>query len=148
MALRRARGGTKGKEDVMRKSLLGTMLVALAAGLPAAAAAQSTTGMVVGRVTDQATGKPVAGARVAMTSPSWIEQWVVTDSGGNYVVAQLPPGHYELTVQSAGYDKASFGDLQVNIDWTIRENVALQAARTASAPSQGEVVAGADTRTE
>ena len=41
--------------------------------LAGTASAQSTTGQVTGRVLDAETGKPIAGATVTASSPSWID---------------------------------------------------------------------------
>lgn len=59
----------------------------------------STTGAVKGVITDQATGEPVAGATVVVTSPALQgSQAEITSADGSYFISNLPPGTYQLTV--------------------------------------------------
>ena len=94
-----------------------------------AASAQNITGQVVGRVLDAESGKPVVGATVTASSPGWIDQSVKTDATGYYVIALLPPNHYQVTVQALGYLEALPRDVQVMIDWRIRNDVRLLSSR-------------------
>jgi len=117
--------------------------VVLAVGWAGMAAAQSITGQVVGRITDSATGQPVAGAKVTASSPGWIDQSVTTDARGNYVLALLPPEHYTIAVQASGYAQASSREIQVMIDWRTRNDMKLapSSARTTEAAAGGRVAA-------
>ena len=108
-----------------------------AAGL---ASAQNITGQVVGRVMDAETGKAVAGATVTASSPGWIDQSVKTDATGYYVLSLLPPNHYRVAVQAQGYIEALARDVQVMIDWRIKNDVKLLSA-SAAAGETGERVA-------
>ena len=108
-----------------------------AAGL---ASAQNITGQVVGRVMDAETGKAVAGATVTASSPGWIDQSVKTDATGHYVLSLLPPNHYRVAVQAQGYIEALARDVQVMIDWRIKNDVKLLSA-SAAAGETGERVA-------
>ena len=108
-----------------------------AAGL---ASAQNITGQVVGRVMDAETGKAVAGATVTASSPGWIDQSVKTDATGHYVLSLLPPNHYRVAVQAQGYIVELARDVQVMIDWRIKNDVKLLSA-SAAAGETGERVA-------
>ncbi len=108
-----------------------------AAGL---ASAQNITGQVVGRVMDAETGKAVAGATVTASSPGWIDQSVKTDATGHYVLSLLPPNHYRVAVQAQGYIEGLARDVQVMIDWRIKNDVKLLSA-SAAAGETGERVA-------
>ena len=80
--------------------------------------AQGDRGTVTGTITDPA-GAVVANARVeAKNVGTGAVTQVASSSTGNYTVAQLPAGAYELTVQVAGFKKF------------IRENVLVQTATT------------------
>jgi len=127
--------------------MLGTMMVLGALLGPSLAAAQNITGQVEGVVSDAATGKPLQGATVAITSPTgaWIEQSVTTDGSGYFAVTALPPGHYQLTVLAQGYAPTSEQDLQVMVDYRIRANQRL-APHAASAEATAGAVAVAGTR--
>ena len=105
------------------------VLAALALAAAGVASAQNITGQVVGRVLDAESGKAVVGATVTASSPGWIDQSVRTGATGYYVIALLPPNHYQVAVQAPGYLEALPRDVQVMIDWRIRNDVRLLSAR-------------------
>jgi hypothetical protein len=107
-------------------------VAAVALSLAGAASAQSITGQVVGRVLDAETGKAVVGATVTASSPGWIDQSVTTDANGSYVLSLLPPNRYEVAVQAKGYMEARPREVQVNVDWRIRNDVRLLSATAAN----------------
>ena len=104
------------------------VVTALALSVAGHASAQNITGQVVGRVLDAETGKAIVGATVTATSPAWIDQSVKTDGSGYYVLALLPPNHYQVSVQAPGYSEMLPRDVQVMIDWRIRNDVQLLSA--------------------
>jgi hypothetical protein len=105
------------------------VVAALALASAGVASAQNITGQVVGRVLDAESGKAVVGATVTASSPGWIDQSVRTDATGWYVITLLPPNHYQVAVQAPGYMEALPRDVQVMIDWRIRNDVRLLSAR-------------------
>jgi hypothetical protein len=115
------------------------VVAALALAAAGVASAQNTTGQVVGRVLDAESGKPVVGATVTASSPGWIDQSVRTDATGYYVIALLPPNHYQVAVQAPGYLEALPRDVQVMIDWRIRNDVRLLSARAGEGPPADRV---------
>lgn len=115
------------------------LLAVVAVSVAGLASAQNITGQVVGRVLDAETGKPVAGATVTATSPAWIDQSVKTDATGYYVIALLPPNHYRVAVQAPGYMEAMPRDVQVMIDWRIKNDVRLLSAKAGNGPPAGRV---------
>lgn len=59
------------------------------------------TGRIIGHVTDAATGDPVEGAAVRLTD---FDGFVtLTDSRGNFVLADIPRGVRELVIEHLGY---------------------------------------------
>ncbi len=104
------------------------VVTALALSLAGHASAQNITGQVVGRVLDAETGKPIVGATVTASSPAWIDQSVKTDGSGYYVLALLPPNHYQVSVEAPGYTEMLPRDVQVMIDWRIKNDVQLLSA--------------------
>ena len=69
--------------------------------------AQSTAGSIQGTVKDR-TGDPIPGASVtAHDAATNITQTAVTGEDGVFVVPQLPPGNYTITVEKAGFKKFS-----------------------------------------
>ena len=131
----------------MRKKLhyllrLAPVAVLLCAGI---ASAQSTsTGQIVGQVTDAASGKPVAGALVIATSPALQgESTAVTDSRGEFLLTTLPPGKYKVSAQLAGYKPFDRSDIVLKVGFTLRANLSIipeavqmeeQVVRTGLAP--------------
>jgi len=105
------------------------VVAVLSLSVAGAASAQNITGQVVGRVLDAESGKAVVGATVTASSPGWIDQSVKTDATGSYVISLLPPNHYQVTVQAPGYLEALPRDVQVMIDWRIRNDVRLLSAK-------------------
>jgi photosystem II stability/assembly factor-like uncharacterized protein len=61
-------------------------------------------GAITGTVTDNGTGQPVAGA-VVSTVPA--THSAVTDADGNYLIGDIDPGSYTLSVAATGYKSAS-----------------------------------------
>ena len=115
------------------------VVAALALSVAGVASAQNITGQVVGRVLDAESGKAVVGATVTASSPGWIDQSVRTDATGYYVIALLPPNHYQVAVQAPGYLEALPRDVQVMIDWRIRNDVRLLSARAGNRPAAERV---------
>jgi outer membrane receptor protein involved in Fe transport len=63
-----------------------------------AEAQNSTTGAIQGVVTDAATGEPLAGVTVVVSSPAQQgDQTTFTDEAGQFKVTNLPPGTYAVT---------------------------------------------------
>ncbi len=77
----------------------------------AASAAEATTGLIVGSVTDSA-GVPLAGVAVSAASPSG-RYSAITDSRGRYTMLGVVPDTYVVTAESPGYEAATQNDLNV-----------------------------------
>src|SRR5881628_3385393 len=75
------------------RALLATALT------PCVALAQGRGGDVRGTVTSAESGAPLAGARVAVTSPA---RAALTSERGGYVLRDLPAGRYEIVVTALG----------------------------------------------
>jgi hypothetical protein len=82
--------------------------------------AQSTFGAFVGTVRDPA-GAVVANATVSIVNNGTAaKRSEVTDQSGAYVLANLEPGVYEITVEASGFQRATFKDLDLQARQTIR----------------------------
>ncbi len=80
-----------------------------------------------GHVQDSATHSPLSGANVRLVSESET-RGTATDAGGDFVVANVPPGRYVLAVTHVGYD--DFTDtLDVDFGARLEASVSLVAAR-------------------
>src|SRR6202050_3632371 len=91
-----------------------------------AAFAQGDRGTITGTVTDPTCdGVPNANIQVTNTDTAANYQ-VGTSNTGNYTLANLPEGTYELTVESAGFKKYDRPGLVVQVAETIRVDAVLQ----------------------
>lgn len=102
--LRREEIGRSGKRHKAIRSPAGHALLALAMALvlflPDAASAQS----IVGRVVDEARGRPIVGAAVALVDEDGDEfSRTITDATGKFVVTPPEAGEYHLAAFSLGY---------------------------------------------
>jgi hypothetical protein len=90
------------------------------------AMAQTTTGSIVGTVTDK-TGAVVPGAAVTVTNTdTGGANRTLTDSSGNYVVTTLPVGHYSVAVEATGFKKSVSAGITLNLQDRIGVNVVLE----------------------
>ena len=107
----------------MQKSLVLGLLLCVA-GAPLVA--QTTTGSIVGTVTDPS-GGVIGGATVTVTNTDTnIAVKTTTDTAGNYVVTPLSVGRYSVTVEAAGFKKSVRSDIPVNVQDRIRVDAALE----------------------
>lgn len=101
--------------------------------LAAAGAAEAqTTGTIVGRVTDQATGEPIIGAQMFLAGTT---RGIVTNQQGRFVLLNVPAGSYELTATLIGYTQAA-----QRVTVTAGQTVEAQFALRPSAVELGAVV--------
>jgi hypothetical protein len=78
-------------------------VLAVVTFMTTSAAAQSTTGTILGKVTDSA-GLVLPGATVTVTNTeTGLTRTVVTDGEGSYIVSALPPGLHQVEVSLAGF---------------------------------------------
>ncbi|HEY7388547.1 MAG TPA: TonB-dependent receptor [Bryobacteraceae bacterium] len=119
----------------MRSLCVLTLSVALA-GI---AFCQSDRGTITGTVSDPA-GAVVANASVeARNSGSGATFQAGTSSTGNYTLAQLPVGTYELSVTSAGFKKWVRPNIIVQVAATVRVDASLEVgAATESVTVEAE----------
>ncbi|HYW33421.1 MAG TPA: SusC/RagA family TonB-linked outer membrane protein, partial [Gemmatimonas sp.] len=105
-------------------------LVALAVASPPPAGAQGQTGVIIGRVTDAATGGPIASANVVI---SGTQLGTLTGEDGRFTLRNIQAGNVELVVNRIGYE-AKRTAVTVLANQSASANVALtQAAFSLSA---------------
>jgi Carboxypeptidase regulatory-like domain/TonB dependent receptor len=89
------------------------------------AVAQDTTATILGNVTDP-TGAAIARAEVTVTNTETnVSVAVTTTDSGAYVVPQLNPGTYSVTIKMSGFQTASMPSLQVSAGDRRRADAAL-----------------------
>src|SRR6267142_630341 len=105
----------------MRSALLALVVLC---GL---ARAQSTEGLITGRVRDRSSGRPIVGAKVEALSPLVQARREVDSNGhGYYYLPQLSPGIYQITVTMDQYQTREVHNLvlpvagYLQIDFDLR----------------------------
>src|SRR5687767_3501147 len=78
-----------------------------------AAPAAAQSGSITGRVTEAATGRPVAGARIEARATGALAGGATTDENGQFRIVNLPPGSYSLTAARIGYQFQRVEGVQV-----------------------------------
>src|SRR6266852_4756447 len=99
--------------------------------LPILAFAQTqTTGRIAGTVRDGQGAVIVNAAINVENSATGEKRATASDTSGNYALAFLPPGVYELTVSSPGFATGRFNNLRVGTSQITTVNVVLSVAST------------------
>ena len=116
-------------------------VILVVCGVRPGAAAEATTGAIVGAVSD-ATGAPVAGARVSAAAPSGRSQ-AISDARGRFTILGLSPDAYTVSIEANGFESQSEPGINVLPGQTERTSFRLEKRlRTI-----GRVVASARTYT-
>src|SRR5581483_1306441 len=104
---------------------------------PAGLLAQTETGQIVGKVTDPS-GALVTGATITARSvDTGTERTATSGAQGDYVITNLQPGLYDVTVQAAG-----FAARTQRVQVTVGSRVTVETAMTVQAAGETvEVVA-------
>ncbi len=88
--------------------------------------AQTTTGRILGTVTDKS-GAVVAGANVVVTDVQrGISRTTATDTSGAYVLPDLSPGQYSVSVQAPSFAKVVRPNVQVQVASDVIVDVTLK----------------------
>ena len=92
----------------------------------AVAWAQTTTGTLVGTVSDP-NGGPLAGVSVtAIERDTNYRRVTTTNDSGNYSISNLPAGVYHLEFQHAGFKVMEIKEVEVRANANIRSNMQMQ----------------------
>jgi|CZKY01.1.fsa_nt_gi hypothetical protein len=109
----------------MKLALALLLVVCVCSALPAWAQSTSS-GTVVGVVTDQ-TGAVVAGATVTLTDISTSSaRAATTNANGRYTYVDVDPGIYAIAVSKAGFATSKAESQEVKVGTTLTINLALQ----------------------
>ena len=101
-------------------------VLALLALTPVRIQAQAVNATLVGTISDS-TGAVLPAAKVAITeTKTGIGRTTETNQSGNYVVADLPPGQYDIAVEHAGFKKALRSAVDVVVNSTTRVDLTMQ----------------------
>src|ERR1700689_4457640 len=106
---------------------------------------QGGTGTITGTVTDP-TGLAVAGANVqARNTETGAIYTGASTASGNYTVANLPVGSYELSVTVSGFKTYTHTNLTIAAAQTLKEDIPLQVGSTSESitvEAQGSLLQG------
>lgn len=83
-----------------------------------------TTGKIAGTVTDEKTGEPIVGVTILVVGTTI---GAATDVDGNFVIANLSPNTYTVSVSAVGYRKQLIRNVLVNVDLTTRLDIKLSS---------------------
>ncbi|MBN1780341.1 TonB-dependent receptor [bacterium] len=95
--------------------------------------AAGTTGKIVGTVIDRSTREPLIGANVILVGTT---VGTMTDADGNFIVINIPPGTYSVSVSMIGYKTLITESVKLSIDMTTT----LDAELESTVIEAGEVV--------
>jgi len=103
--------------------VLGIVCLVLAVSVPMLS--QTTTGRILGTVSDQS-GANVAGAAVVITDVQrGTTRAVATDDSGNYVAPQLQPGVYKVRAEAKGFKTVDRINIVVEVAQDVRVDISL-----------------------
>ncbi len=109
-----------------RAQLLSVLALAMALLIPASLNAQDARGNIAGRVVDSS-GAVVAGAEVRATNAATgVSAIVKSNEAGNYVLAYLIPGKYDIEAEISGFKKFVRKGIEVRIADTVRVDIGLE----------------------
>lgn len=93
--------------------------------------AQASTATITGRILDPQ-GNVVPGANVTATNTATgLSRTTTSNDDGEYTIAQLPPGIYEITVEAKGFSRSLQKDFELNVGTKPTLNFELKAGGVA-----------------
>ncbi len=98
--------------------LLFSSLAAQFPGMGRAGASQSIRGKITGTVIDTISGQPVEFATVVLVNPKFDKQLDggLTDDKGNFKIAEVTNGTYELNVSFLGYAQKTVAGIEITLE--------------------------------
>src|SRR5581483_2802565 len=115
-------GEMRRADKMVRRSIIGLMLVGVLWGVPRDASAQAA-GAIAGVVRDTS-GAVMPGVTVEAASPALIEKVrsVVTDAEGQYKIIDLRPGTYSVTFTLPGFNTVKREGIELSAGFTATVN--------------------------
>jgi len=111
-------------------SLLTLFSTAMVLIVASAGNAQTSNGTILGSVGDES-GRAVVGATVTATSQqTGLERVTTSNSEGNYRIESVPPGVYDISTASTGFETAIQKNLVVPGTAIITANIVLKVGKT------------------
>ena len=118
---------------VCRNAFAAFLVGLLLCGRCNAASAQTTYGLIEGRITDS-TGGALPGAIVTVSQPNTGFVRVVVSNGlGLYRVLNLHPAEYHVMVDRSGFAKVTYESVKIDVGQAVALDVAMDVGQMAIA---------------
>ncbi|MBZ5514029.1 MAG: carboxypeptidase regulatory-like domain-containing protein [Acidobacteriia bacterium] len=112
--------------------LAGVLITLLAWSWTFQAVGQTFQGSFTGTIVDS-TGAVIPGAKVTVEEEGKGLSWTaLSDEDGNYDVALLPPGHYQMTVEKEGFEKIAQGPVTLAVNQRLRVDFQMKLGKITS----------------
>ncbi|MGE5359970.1 MAG: TonB-dependent receptor [Bacteroidales bacterium] len=115
---------------VLGSVLLGGLVLAAPAALPAFAQSRATTADLSGVVLDQSRAVLPGASVTARERATGVEQSTVTGPDGRYTLRALPPGTYSVTTRLVGFDPKLYDNVTLVLGQTAILDFTLPIARS------------------
>jgi carboxypeptidase family protein len=110
----------------VKRAVLGVAVAVCIFLVPAALAAQSVSGTILGVITDS-TGAVMPGATVTLTNTgTGLVRVLLADSSGEYTAPSLPTGRYAVKAELSGFKTVTVADVELGVDQRQRVNIRLE----------------------
>ena len=126
------------------------VFIALASGYAGHVYAQSTSGTILGRVTDPREAAVPQALVTAKNDETGLTQETATNENGDFVLPNLPPGSYTMTVAKSGFSKTMSSGNKLVIDQKLRLDLQLSIgdlAETVSVTAEAPLLQTQSTET-
>jgi outer membrane receptor protein involved in Fe transport len=111
----------------MVRTVLGSVILALAFPVAVAAQSQATTGIIRGTVTDPA-GAPVANATVVLReTQTGFQRQITTNERGIFIAPLMPLGTYDVLARAVAYNETRRTGVRLGVGETVDLRLALAA---------------------
>ncbi|MEO8049057.1 MAG: TonB-dependent receptor [Acidobacteriota bacterium] len=110
----------------VERAILGVLVVLMCL---APMRAQVSTADILGTVTDSS-GAVLVGAKITVENPeTGLTRTATSDSSGNYAIALLPTGRYNIKVEQAGFRVATITSVALAIGDRARQDIRLEVGQ-------------------
>jgi hypothetical protein len=107
------------------------LLILVSCAFMACVEAQTTNGLITGVVTDP-TGAVIPDAQITIVNQgTGLKRTTATQATGEYIVPQLAPGVYDITVVKSGFGQQSQSSVQLEVNQSLTLNFKLGLASSA-----------------
>jgi hypothetical protein len=101
------------------------ILLAVACLFSEIVGAQNTEGLITGRIRDRGSGRPLAGAKIRISSDLGARE-TVTDGRGYYSAPQVSPGQYQVSASKDQYQSREVHNLTLPVAGYLTVNLELR----------------------